>query len=81
MQDETGAPEDPGREFVHRPVLVERVVEVLSVVPDGLFVDATLGGGGHAEAVLSAHPGLRLLGIDRDDRAMRPRHERLAPLR
>ncbi|MCP4436826.1 MAG: 16S rRNA (cytosine(1402)-N(4))-methyltransferase RsmH [Actinomycetia bacterium] len=49
--------------------MLEKVLEVLSDVPDGLYVDATLGGGGHAEALLEANPGLRLLGIDRDDRA------------
>ena len=63
----SGLPNDAP--FAHRPVLVDRVVEVLSVVPGGLFVDATLGGGGHAAAVLDANPDLRLLGIDRDDRA------------
>lgn len=54
------------------------MVELLSVVPDGLYVDATLGGGGHAEAVLEAHPGLRLLGIDHDERAVDAAAERLA---
>lgn len=54
------------------------MVELLSVVPDGVYVDATLGGGGHAEAVLQAHPGLRLLGIDHDERAVDAAAERLA---
>ena len=67
--------------FVHVPVLVDRVVELLAVVPDGRFVDATLGGGGHAAAVLAAHPGLELLGIDRDDAALTAAAERLAPYR
>lgn len=65
--------------FHHVPVLVDRVVELFSVVPDGLYVDATLGGGGHAAAVLAAHPGLQLLGIDRDDVAISAATERLAP--
>ena len=67
------------RAFEHEPVLLDRVVELLSVVPDGLYVDATLGGGGHAQAVLSAHPGLRLLGIDRDEAAIDAAARRLAP--
>ncbi len=67
--------------FHHVPVLVDRVVELLAAVPDGRFVDATLGGGGHAAAVLAAHPGLELLGIDRDDAALAAAAERLAPFR
>ena len=58
--------------------MVERVTEILEAVPDGLYVDATLGGGGHAEALLAANPGLRLLGIDRDDRAIDAAKLRLA---
>lgn len=75
-------PDGPSREsgtFGHLPVMVERVVELLSDAPGGLFVDATLGGGGHAAAVLAANPGLRLLGIDRDDRAVDAATEQLAP--
>ncbi len=64
--------------FHHVPVLLDRVVELLSAVPDGRYVDATLGGGGHAEAVLAAHPGLHLLGIDRDDAALSAASVRLA---
>ncbi len=56
--------------FVHVPVMLDRIVEILRGVPDGLYVDATLGGGGHAAAVLDAHPGLHLLGLDRDDVAI-----------
>jgi 16S rRNA (cytosine1402-N4)-methyltransferase len=65
--------------FRHVPVLLDLVVDLLSAVPDGLYVDATLGGGGHAEAVLAAHPGLRLLGLDRDDAACAAAADRLAP--
>ena len=70
---------DEGRDFQHEPVLLDRVVQLLSEVPDGLYVDATLGGGGHADAVLRAHPGLRLLGLDRDDTAIAAASRRLAP--
>jgi 16S rRNA (cytosine1402-N4)-methyltransferase len=63
--------------FQHVPVLADRVVELLSVVPDGRFVDATVGGGGHAALLLGAHPGLHLLGIDRDDVALRAATRRL----
>ncbi len=66
-------------EFHHVPVLVERVVGIFAGVAPGLFVDATLGGGGHAAAVLAANPGLRLLGLDRDDRAITAAARRLEP--
>ena len=56
--------------FVHRPVLGREVVELLSPVPAGIVVDATVGGGGHAGLLLEARPDLRLLGIDRDDVAL-----------
>lgn len=65
--------------FDHRPVMLAEVVEVLRPVPDGLLVDATVGGGGHSAALLDAHPGLHLLGIDRDPAALRAAEERLAP--
>lgn len=65
-------------DFSHRPVLLGRVVELLSAVPDGWVVDATLGGGGHSAALLEAHSGVRVLGIDRDDAAIAAASERLA---
>jgi len=72
--------EPPGDDlFAHRPVLVERVVELFEVVPDGWYVDATVGGAGHAAAVLRAHPGLRLLGLDRDAVALDAAARRLEP--
>ena len=58
------------QEFVHRPVMVDEVVALLADVPPGVLVDGTLGGGGHAAAVLDAAPGLRLVGIDRDADAL-----------
>jgi 16S rRNA (cytosine1402-N4)-methyltransferase len=57
---------------VHVPVLLDRVCELLgpACARDGaLLVDATLGLAGHALALLSAHPGLRLVGLDRDPEA------------
>ena len=65
--------------FVHRPVMVGEVVGALAPVPPGLFVDGTVGGGGHAAAVLDAHPGLQLLGLDRDPSALDAARARLEP--
>ncbi len=44
--------------FTHEPVMVAEVVALFAPVPEGLVIDATVGGGGHAEALLVAHPHL-----------------------
>jgi 16S rRNA (cytosine1402-N4)-methyltransferase len=56
--------------FLHDPVMVAEVVDLFRPALPGLVVDATVGGGGHAAAVLLACPGLRVLGIDRDPAAV-----------
>ena len=56
--------------YVHHPVMVAEVVEHLSAVPSGAFLDATVGGGGHARALLNARPDLSLIGLDRDPSAV-----------
>lgn len=62
----------------HTPVLTAEVVKFLECRSGGTYVDATLGGGGHAEAILSASgPDGRLIGFDRDDDALNEANERL----
>jgi 16S rRNA (cytosine1402-N4)-methyltransferase len=56
--------------FRHEPVMVAEVVELFHEVPAGTFVDATIGGGGHAAAVLADRADLRLVGLDRDPAAV-----------
>jgi 16S rRNA (cytosine1402-N4)-methyltransferase len=68
------------QEFEHRPVLVDEVVAALADVPEGLLIDATVGGGGHSRALLSAAPQLRLLGLDRDPDAIAAAADILTPL-
>jgi 16S rRNA (cytosine1402-N4)-methyltransferase len=53
----------------HIPVLIRRAVEWLSVREGGLYLDATFGAGGYARAILQT-PGVRVIGIDRDDSAI-----------
>ncbi|MDG4765332.1 16S rRNA (cytosine(1402)-N(4))-methyltransferase RsmH [Solwaraspora sp. WMMD406] len=67
----------------HVPVLLERCLELLAPALDRggrptVHVDATLGLGGHAEAVLAAHPATTLVGLDRDQEALTHARARLA---
>jgi len=63
---------------VHVPVMAAEVVELLSAPHPLLIVDATLGAGGHAAALLEASPDARLLGIDQDAAALAHAREALA---
>jgi 16S rRNA (cytosine1402-N4)-methyltransferase len=64
-------------QFLHEPVMVEEIVAVFAAVPAGTLLDATLGGGGHAEALLDEYPHLSVLGLDRDERAVGAARRRL----
>jgi 16S rRNA (cytosine1402-N4)-methyltransferase len=68
-----------GVSFEHRPVMVDEVVATLAPVPPGVVIDATVGGGGHAAALLSQLDHITLLGLDRDEDALSAAAERLAP--
>lgn len=63
----------------HQPVLCGEVVEYLKVKQEGVIIDGTVGGAGHAEALLSAIPGVRLIGLDKDPAAVAAASERLRP--
>jgi 16S rRNA (cytosine1402-N4)-methyltransferase len=62
----------------HAPVMVREVMDLLMPERGGLYLDGTLGGGGHAEALLERGPAARLIGTDRDPDALREAGERLA---
>jgi 16S rRNA (cytosine1402-N4)-methyltransferase len=65
--------------FAHIPVLLQSVLDGLQIKPDGRYVDATVGSGGHAVEILKASaPEGRLLGLDRDLAALEVAKERLA---
>jgi len=69
---------ETAKSFKHVPVMVGEVVAIFANQAEGTVVDATLGGGGHAEALLDAYPQMNLVGLDRDGSAIAAASERLA---
>lgn len=66
-------------EFKHKSVLLFETVDNLNIKPDGIYVDGTLGGGGHSFQILKRlGDGGRLIGIDQDEDALKAAGERLA---
>lgn len=61
----------------HLPVLLDESLRLLQPESGGLFVDATLGLGGHSEAILASSPDARVIGIDQDGEALKFAKERL----
>jgi 16S rRNA (cytosine1402-N4)-methyltransferase len=70
---------EPGTEFSHTTVMPGEVIEYLRPAPSGVYVDGTVGGGGHALEILRASaPGGRVIGLDRDVEAIEAASKRLA---
>ena len=65
-------------EFKHISVLFEESIQALNIHSDGIYVDGTLGGGGHSEGILSSDDGCRLVGIDQDSEAIAAASVRLS---
>ncbi len=65
--------------FLHQPIFLDSVTSLLCEVPGRRFVDATIGGGGHAESLLRHRPDIELLGFDRDPNAIAAASARLSP--
>lgn len=65
-------------EFHHVSVLFKESIEALKIKPDGIYVDGTLGGGGHSHGILSQCDSVRLIGIDQDSDAIKAASERLS---
>ena len=63
--------------FSHDPVMRDEIVEVFAEVPSGTILDATLGGGGHSEALLEARDDVDVIGLDRDPEALHAAGQRL----
>ena len=64
--------------FKHEPVLVNETIESLKIDPDGIYVDGTLGGGGHSFKIVQKLKNGRLIGIDQDQEALEAAYKRLA---
>ena len=64
-------------EHAHRSVLLDESLRLLEVNRGGLFVDATLGMGGHSEGILDASPDASVIGIDQDGEALEMAKTRL----
>ncbi len=67
------------KEWKHYSVLLEECIEALNIHPDGIYVDGTLGMGGHSEQIAKRLDSGRLIAIDRDERALERAGEHLAP--
>ena len=63
-------PTDSSPSSLHQPVLLQEVLEMLAPERGGIFVDATLGMGGHTEALIEKNPHLRIIGVDQDLQAL-----------
>ncbi len=64
--------------FEHKSVLLNEVIENLRIKPSGIYVDGTLGGGGHSFEIASRLTSGRLIGIDQDEAAIKAAKERLS---
>ena len=64
--------------FKHLSVLHRELIEGLNVIPEGQYLDATAGGGGHSELILNRAENVKLLAIDRDETAIAATQSRLA---
>ena len=63
----------------HTPVLLEEVLQWLEIKPDGIYVDATLGAGGHSAAIAQRLVSGKLISLDQDERALELARENLKP--
>lgn len=64
-------------EFKHKPVMPEECIEGLQINPDGIYLDCTLGGGGHSSQILAKLKGGKLIAVDKDADALESAQKRL----
>ena len=65
-------------DYIHKPVLLDESVKGLNIKEDGIYVDCTLGGGGHTEEILKKATKGKVIGIDQDDYAIERASEKLS---
>ncbi len=65
-------------DYIHKPVLLDESVKGLNIKEDGIYVDCTLGGGGHTEEILKKATKGKVIGIDQDDYAVERASEKLS---
>lgn len=65
-------------EFNHTPVMLEECITALNIKPNGIYLDGTLGGAGHSSRIASKLDGGMLIGLDKDDYALKVSGERLS---
>ncbi|NET03930.1 MAG: 16S rRNA (cytosine(1402)-N(4))-methyltransferase RsmH [Merismopedia sp. SIO2A8] len=78
---ETGVEEGKTSAFAHVSVLSREVVAGLNIVSGGHYLDATVGGGGHSQLILTAAPEVQITAIDRDTQAIAAAKAKLTPYR
>lgn len=66
-------------EFNHKSVLLQETIESLNIKPEGIYIDATLGGAGHSLQIAQRLTTGQLIGIDRDENAIKTAQDRLYP--
>ena len=64
--------------YIHKPVLLHESIEGLNIKEGGIYVDCTLGGGGHTEEILKRNTKGKIIGIDQDDYAVQKATEKLS---
>ena len=75
----SGAGKGCGMEFQHKSVLLEETTANLRIRPDGIYLDGTVGGGGHSARIAERLVSGRLIGLDQDPAALAAAADRLAP--
>ena len=65
-------------EFRHIPVMLGECIDGLDIKPDGVYLDCTLGGGGHSEKIVSQLQGGKLIAVDKDIEAIKSSQARLS---